>query len=364
MSCFSHYEELGYAPEAIRFRVNQVPLFIVNGLRRTIIEAIPTAGFMYDYTAYQGSGKPNGVDILENSSVLSMETLGNRISLTPLYLDPSLIDSLAKGQEKVKLVLEKENDTDRPMDVSTHDMVYVKDDEFSKGNFPDVDSLVPEFLVTKLPPGGKIKVALCPSVSTGRVHARNVPVSICTMERVYREVEEKEVGLRKEEVRNCFWFYVESEMYDPNLKVGLKANYLVEKGLEVLKEQFQSMVHQNPLSLTKKTSRGRKYYDLKHNGKLTGTQLIILQELLCFNSKFSYAQIKQESMDEFIRLMTSTELRDDEILTAIQESIVEFIKVLDFLLRSFTTVKFNKYKDGDPIPGGDKVYGVIPKTLL
>jgi len=151
------------------FYIRDVPIYLLNALRRTILTEVPTLAI-------------HDVIIHMNTSVLYDEELALRLSLIPLTVDPSEIDILGKCRDiekldlselsecTARLKLRKRNDT-----VDEIITIYAQDIEpVDKKSVRPVYNKIP---IVKLGPGQEIDVEMIARVGKGKDHAKWIPVS-------------------------------------------------------------------------------------------------------------------------------------------------------------------------------------------
>ena len=120
-------------PDVIRFTLSNADVCIANSLRRVLISEIPTVGIVTDTHA------TNKCNITANTTRFHNEILKHRLSCIPIHInEPSKFDL-----NKYIIVVDKQNDSDKQMYITTEDF-----------NIVDVD--------TKLPVNKTVRDAIFP----------------------------------------------------------------------------------------------------------------------------------------------------------------------------------------------------------
>ncbi|MFH1586941.1 MAG: DNA-directed RNA polymerase subunit D [Candidatus Diapherotrites archaeon] len=124
----------------------------VNGIRRTVMNAVPTLAV-------------EDVSVYENSSILFDEFIAQRIGFLPIRTDPKRY----KAGEKVTFMLEKEG----PGTVYSRDI---------KSTDPKIEIELKKVPILKIKKGQKIKMEMKAAVGTGREHVKWQPAVISYQE--------------------------------------------------------------------------------------------------------------------------------------------------------------------------------------
>ncbi|MBO3754025.1 MAG: DNA-directed RNA polymerase subunit D [Candidatus Brockarchaeota archaeon] len=138
---------------------------LVNAIRRTILEEVPTLAV-------------HEVFIFENSSPMFDEVLSNRLGLIPLrtppgkYLPMDSPECLQGSSEKCFTTLSIDVSAgDSPLTVYSKHLVCRDEEVYPVyGNIP----------ITKLPPGGKLRLEALARLGRGKMHAKWQPASLAT----------------------------------------------------------------------------------------------------------------------------------------------------------------------------------------
>lgn len=211
------------------FEVHNVDLSIVNGLRRVILTDIPVVGF-------SGEEQPS-VDVITNTGRLHNEIITHRFGLLPFHVSELDTDSFVEGQYTIEL--NKRNNKEDMLNVTTHDIVVSKDGkEVVKHNMFPVDMVSRDpILITRLRPGETLHVKGTAVKQTARFHAGFSPVSLCTLSYMTDPVE----AAKKEGILDKERAFIRNEYGDPlaflfeiEPKLSLSPRYLVSKAFEIL----------------------------------------------------------------------------------------------------------------------------------
>ena len=162
--------------DTLKFDVNYCNSSFVNCLRRLIITEVETIGFNTE--EYDSSD----IKILENTSSLHNEFILHRIGLIPVNTD----NIETYDPTKYKFILNVENKTNIPIDVTTKDFqiknLETNEFENSEKFFPKNPITNDYILITRLKPtpygnGEKIHLEGKSSKGIGKEHIRYSPVS-------------------------------------------------------------------------------------------------------------------------------------------------------------------------------------------
>lgn len=138
---------------------------LLNAIRRTILEEVPTLAI-------------HEVFIFENSSPMFDEILSNRLGLIPLrtplgkYLPMDSPECMQESNERCFTTLSLDVSAgDSPLTVYSKDLVCRDEEVYPVyGNIP----------ITKLPPGGKLRLEAIARLGRGKIHAKWQPASLAT----------------------------------------------------------------------------------------------------------------------------------------------------------------------------------------
>ena len=171
-------EILEYNDRSIRFLVEEVPLALLNAIRRLTISDVPSMAIDYVY-------------FIENSSPLYDEIVAHRLGLIPLSSDRALEkygspEECRENEERpdcyARLYLEAEASEGTKV-VYSGDLV--SDDE-------DVQPVYKDIPIVVLGPGQKISFEARARLGRGREHAKWSPVSAATHKYVPRIIIDSE----------------------------------------------------------------------------------------------------------------------------------------------------------------------------
>ena len=141
-------KKLSEKGNAVQLMVKGVDAAFMNGLRRTIMNAVPTFAI-------------ENVRVYENSSVMFDEMLAHRLAMLPLKTDLKHY----KVGEKVVMMLEKEGPV----------TVYSKDIQSTDPKIEVVDKHVP---LLKLVKGQKVKMEMDAVLGVGKEHSKWQPATV------------------------------------------------------------------------------------------------------------------------------------------------------------------------------------------
>jgi DNA-directed RNA polymerase II subunit RPB3 len=174
----------------LRFEAVDVPVSVVNGLRRAIMADVHTAAFPTDNVGVPPGPEVPGVWIHKNSAVLHNEFMGQRLGLVPINLDARQLAAFAT--RKYKFVIRKKNKGTVVQTVTSADIqvFYETDAALSPAErdllFPPSPVTGDYVLLTPLKPsayndadGEELHVECRARLGTGREHARWNPTSEC-----------------------------------------------------------------------------------------------------------------------------------------------------------------------------------------
>ena len=184
--------------KAMAFDVVDVDVSLVNAIRRAIIANVSTVAFSFD-----PNKSNNDIVIHTNTGALHNEFLGHRLSLVPIHLNKTEIESF--DPRNYKFLLHKKNDGNQMMDVTSKD-IDVLDDTGNKNKtlrdrfFPPNPITGDHILLTRLKPnlyesqhGDEINLEAFASKGSGSQHSRWCPVSKCCFHNIVDEDKANEV---------------------------------------------------------------------------------------------------------------------------------------------------------------------------
>lgn len=175
---------------------------IVNGLRRSIIADVITAGFRFDAT----NNDAQDVAVTVNTSPLHNEMLCDRVGLLPVCLTKGELLSFTAGEWRFEL--DVANDGVKPIDITSASMSLLGASNLKAFPADPVTGRHP--LIAVLMPGQRLALEATASLGSGREHARFNPVAACAMSPVegssppaFRFSLETQCGLTGAEVVEC-----------------------------------------------------------------------------------------------------------------------------------------------------------------
>jgi DNA-directed RNA polymerase subunit D len=198
---------LRLSDEYLEARLEGCSEALVNAIRRAILEEVPTLAI-------------HEVFIFENSSPMFDEVLSNRLGLIPLrtppgkYLPMDSQECLQGSSEKCFTSLSIDVSAgDSPLTVYSKHLVC-RDEEV----YP-VYSNIP---ITRLPPGGKLRLEAIARLGRGKMHAKWQPASLAT----YSFTDSPDT----------FIFKLESTGSLPSIEVFRQA-------LDILRDKFKTLLN-------------------------------------------------------------------------------------------------------------------------
>tara|TARA_B100000795_G_C22803805_1_gene443527 strand:+ start:4228 stop:5400 length:1173 start_codon:yes stop_codon:yes gene_type:complete len=191
-------------PITLKFHVEHTDSSFLNAIRRIMMGQVPTIGFRTEY------GKESDIKILKNTAALHNEFLAHRLSLLPIHYNYTKIDEF--DSNKLLFILQKKNNTNRIMDVTTED-IDVKDiskdphvimpKTFRDTLFPR-DTITGDYiLINKLKPsksgmsdeGEELDITMKATIGTGNEHALFCPTCVAIFSNV-EDPEKVEIGFQ------------------------------------------------------------------------------------------------------------------------------------------------------------------------
>jgi DNA-directed RNA polymerase alpha subunit len=230
------------ATNRFSFDVQGIDLSIVNGLRRTILTDIPSVGIVFE-------GEPS-MTIEANTGPLHNEILTHRMSMIPIHLSEEELESYENNS--LTFELNKVNRTDYMMNVTTHDIRLMKENEEIplekvKQYFPVNSWSKAPILITRLRPKERIHMYGNFIKSSARENAGFAPVSLCTFsphlnqekiqsENIQNVLQKERTFLQNDYGDPIAW------TFDIEPETGLEVGYLVSKAFSILKGRVQNAI--------------------------------------------------------------------------------------------------------------------------
>ena len=171
------------------FQISNVDLSIVNAIRRTILSDIENVAFYFDND--NKDPEKSYIKIIENNSPLHNEFISQRISMIPIFLSTSEIHD---WNNDFTFEIDVTNNTNNILAVTSKDIKIYSNESYVDDNIRD--KMFPPFIIdknsyyipiTKLPPGGQLKVQMNAIKGTASKNACFGVVSLCTFENMTDE---------------------------------------------------------------------------------------------------------------------------------------------------------------------------------
>lgn len=181
-------------PGCLSFRAHRIPLCIVNAVRRAIIAEVDTAAFVFD--PCHPDAPSTSVHVKANTSKLTNEILGHRMSLIPIHLVEDELERFKIDPSRFRFSVRVKNKGSAgagPIDVTSGDIKVT--DAFGAdvsqvirdAMFPPHHLTGDHILIVALQPsptgdgnGDEIAIDAVAVCSNGQEHTRWSPVSLCT----------------------------------------------------------------------------------------------------------------------------------------------------------------------------------------
>ncbi len=202
---------------------------LVNAIRRAILEEVPTLAV-------------HEVFIFENSSPMFDEVLSNRLGLIPLrtppgkYLPMDSPECLGSSEKCFTTLSIDVSAGDSPLTVYSKHLVCRDEDVYPVyGNIP----------ITKLPPGGKLRLEALARLGRGKMHAKWQPASLAT----YSFTDSPD----------AFVFRLESTGSLPSIEVFRQA-------LDILRDKFKTLLDSLTLPEVEEKRGGEEGVDFGEEG--------------------------------------------------------------------------------------------------
>jgi DNA-directed RNA polymerase subunit L len=166
--------------------IHDIPLCIVNSLRRVILSEIPNVCMHFDHEHEE----ENDIKILVNTTPMNNEIIGRRMALIPICVHPNDLEDI----ERYKFTLAVQNQTPEIIDVTTKDINVYDEKEDRPLTEEERDRMFPPspitgdyILIAKLLPnrfnieqGDTLAIEGHASVGTAMMNASYSPVSCAT----------------------------------------------------------------------------------------------------------------------------------------------------------------------------------------
>jgi DNA-directed RNA polymerase alpha subunit len=366
------FEIVKETEDLLHFVVRDTELCIVNALRRTILSDIPNVGVKFD------PASPNNQDVFihENTCPLHNEFIGHRISLLPIHATPEEVETL--DWSAYKFVIDCKNTDLDILDVTTDDILVYENEtlrqDLHKRWFPHDRVTDDPILITKLKPnvfypanGNKIHLEFYASVSTAKKHASWSPVSICTFENVIDEdAAQRALELALEGQTNKkaiterfntlekYRYFKKNERNEANeflFKVetvaGLKARYIVWKGLQCILDLIQSQIEACTTDWkVEKSPEQEELFQIEIEGQMHTFGSLIQAWLFdrCVREKCLLKYVgyycPHPLVERVVLKLAPTDLNmtSDDILRLIQTELISLQKMVETMRERWTSI--------------------------
>lgn len=284
----------------IEFSGNDVNHVLVNTLRRTIIQHIPTYAF-------------DNINIIKNTSVFNNDCLKMRLSNFPI---PNIENNTTNMYQQIinddldsdkisqfQVYLEMKNTELNIKNVTTDDAEYFNKEKKIKNIYKKNENNKP-LLIVNLKHNEEIKLSIFSSLNIGKVHIKYSPVSYCVFEEVNK---------------NTYLFKLESngqiEEYDI---IKRSCDILIIK-LNIIKNQLKDINIEN-------TFNGE--LEFKNEDHTIGN---LICDKLQNHKNIAYAGYKLDHLlvENIIIKYTTNEIED--IVTILNFIIINLINTLNYI---------------------------------
>ena len=158
---------LEYSENYAKFLILNLPLHIMNAIRRTIIAEVPTMAI-------------DEVLFIDNTSVLYDEIIAHRLGLIPLKTDLDRYKPFEECPIKDVVQAPREYVVRLVLDVKAEDKPIVVYSGDLKSEDPDIVPVSDKIPIVVLDKGQKITLEAYARLGRGKEHIKWSPVSICT----------------------------------------------------------------------------------------------------------------------------------------------------------------------------------------
>ena len=200
----SSFKDLIKKENRIIFKVQDVDVSILNSIRRVILSEIPNIAF--EFKPYN-INEPK-IKIITNTCPLHNEIIQQRLSMIPLNFDVN--DILDFDDSKYNFVINKKNNTNKILDVTTEDITILNEnnksypDKFIRKIFPKNNYSDDFILITKLKPnlinkddGDSIHIEMTASKDIAQNYSGYSYVSQCVYHNIVNDnIADKELKKR------------------------------------------------------------------------------------------------------------------------------------------------------------------------
>tara|TARA_B110000259_G_scaffold183496_1_gene228869 strand:- start:8739 stop:9929 length:1191 start_codon:yes stop_codon:yes gene_type:complete len=366
----SPFKDLIKKENLISFKVLNIDVSILNALRRIILSEIENVGF--EFKPYEINNPK--VNIITNTCPLHNEIILQRIALLPINLPPN--DIIDFDENKYKFILNKKNNTNSILDVTTEDIEIFNNknkaltEKEALKFFPSNKYSNDFILITKLKPnlinnddGDAIHIEARLSKDIPKNHSGFSFVSKCVYFNIVddkiankelkdriKKYKEENSDASKEDIDSFTKdfnnldkarYYYKNDFDEPNFfefdiesEYNINPEYLVFKALLILNEKLDTLINNitNETYKFKYLENSKNLYDIKiENEKHTLGNLI---QALFYNifirkndsNKISYVGYRVEHPLEesvIIRIQINEKIKKEQIGTIFIDGIEE-----------------------------------------
>lgn len=288
------------------FDIKNIPLSIVNGIRRMIYSDVESYCF-------------SNINIIENTSVLHEQYLEHRISLIPL-LNKEYI------KENITFELKHENKTNDNKIIYSHDIKSIDNSS----------NIIPKNIpIIVLKPNEKIEILLGLEKSNGKKHARFIPVSNAVfMNKVNIDIKNKKINKEKADyiVKSCPKNIIYYDEHKENINVKNEDECIQCKSCMKTSEIVEM---EDLIQISKKTYRNEPEFTMtiESKGQLTVKQILL-------ESIHKLIELFELSIDLYI---------DDQNNYMLPELKHTYCNILSEYLRKDDDVIYSGYKVPHPL---------------
>lgn len=271
--------------ERLDFRIHDVPLCIVNAVRRAIMAEVKTAAFEYDICIPDAPS--TCIHVRANTSTIHNEMLAHRFSFIPIHMGEDALEKFQNDTSQLKFSVRVKNQGSagaHVVDVTSHD-IRVMDALGTELSRESRDAMFPpdkitgdHILIVCLRPspigdgqGEEISIDAVATCESGKVNCRWSPVSLCSFKNhvdkgladvAYADMARKALDdatpmqTRKQfdtlEAHRCFPrdAHGEPHVFDFSIEsaCGLRPEFMFFKALRLLSSKITSLAQAVSLS--------------------------------------------------------------------------------------------------------------------
>lgn len=292
----------------MKFNTKNIPLSMINGLRRIIYSDIETYCF-------------GNFNFIQNNTILHDEYIGHRISLIPIMRQDDFDE---KEIDDLEFTLDIENNSTEHLNVYTDDIKCNKE-------FTNIPKRVP---ITILKPNEKINIKFSLVYGNGKEHAKFIPVSVA----VFRNI----------------------------------ADIIIDEKKELDDEEIDFIVNSCPKKIIKKNKKNIKVEDIEKcifcKSCVKSSEVIDIEDLIKIDKKTYYSEpifemkieskcqyttmnIMRKACDKLIELLTNGKqlFEDDQDNYLLPNLKHTFANLVTEYLRRNPNVIYSGYKVPHPL---------------